>query len=167
VRALPFSSAALALSFALLSGCGGAAATSGETTTPAEEETTTTTTTTEATPTPTTFEEQVALGGQLYGENCAGCHGASGEGTEHGPRVVGIAEGALPLDPRPGSHRTAQFRTVADVATFAVATMPPSAPGSLSADQYWAILAFDLHANGIDLDQPLTPELAQTLEIPR
>lgn len=164
MRAL-FSSATIALSFSLLSGCGGAAATSGETTTAAQEETTTTTTETAAAP--ATFEEQVALGGQLYGEHCAGCHGASGEGGDRAPRVVGIAEGALPLDPRAGSHRTTQFRTVADVATFVVATMPPRAPGSLSADQYWAILAFDLHANGIDLDQPLTPELAQTLEIPR
>lgn len=161
MRALPFSSAILALSF-VFSACGGAAATSDTTTTAAQEETAAP----ESTPAPT-FAAQVALGGELYGQRCASCHGASGEGGERAPRVVGIAEGALPLAPRPGSHRTAEFHTVADVASFAVATMPPSAPGSLSADEYWAILAFDLHANGIDLDEPLTPELAQTLEIPR
>jgi hypothetical protein len=57
--------------------------------------------------------------------------------------------------------------TVADVATFAVATMPPSAPGSLAEADYWAILAFDLHANGIDLEQPLDGSVAATLTIPR
>jgi len=46
-------------------------------------------------------------------------------------------------------------------------TMPPRAPGSLSAEEYWAVLAFDLSANGITLDQKLTPELAATLTIPR
>jgi hypothetical protein len=56
---------------------------------------------------------------------------------------------------------------VADVATFVVAAMPPKAPGSLSGEAYWAILAFDLSANGIVLDQKLTPELASTLTIPR
>jgi hypothetical protein len=45
--------------------------------------------------------------------------------------------------------------------------MPPKAPGSLSAEEYWAILAFDLSANGIQLEQKLSPELAATLTIPR
>lgn len=54
------------------------------------------------------------------------------------------------------------------MAGFAVKNMPPDAPGSLSADEYWEILAFDLQANGIDLgDALLTPELAATLVIPR
>jgi hypothetical protein len=45
--------------------------------------------------------------------------------------------------------------------------MPPDAPGSLSTEEYLAILAFDLDANGIMLDQKLTLELAGTLTIPR
>jgi len=116
---------------------------------------------------PQTFDEQARWGGALYGSHCAGCHGASGEGSQGAPRVVGLAEGALPLAPRPGSHRTAEFVSVADVAGFVVATMPPKAPGSLSAEEYWAILAFDLSANGLHLEQKLTPELAATLTIPR
>ena len=116
---------------------------------------------------PQTFADQVALGGQAYGTHCAGCHGAGGEGSKGAPAVVGLQSGALPLDPRSGSQRTSAFTTVADVASFVVATMPPKAPGSLSADEYWAILAFDLSANGINLDQKLTPELAATLTIPR
>jgi mono/diheme cytochrome c family protein len=116
---------------------------------------------------PATFAEQVALGASVYGAECASCHGAGGEGTESGPRLVGLAEGALPLEPRPGAVRTSRFVTVADVAAFAVANMPADAPGSLTAEQYWAILAFDLSANGITLEEPLTPELAATLTIPR
>lgn len=116
---------------------------------------------------PETFAQQVALGGTVYGENCASCHGAAGEGTVTGPRLVGLAEGALPLEPRDGAVRTTEFVTVADVAGFAVANMPPTAPGSLAGEEYWAILAFALSANGITLDQKLTPELAATLVIPR
>jgi len=117
---------------------------------------------------PQTFADQVALGQTLYGEKCAGCHGDAGEGTEHGPRVVGLAEGALPLDP-PAERkvRKTQFKTVADVATFAVQNMPPKKPGSLQEYEYWSILAFDLKANGIELPQKLDAALAPTLEIPR
>lgn len=121
-----------------------------------------------STPTPQTFTEQVALGQTLYGASCAECHGSAGEG-DTAPRLVGLKEGALPLDPPADrKFRKEKFVTVADVATFAVTHMPPKKVGSLSAEQAWAIVAFDLKANGIDLGaQKLTPELAQTLTIPR
>ena len=114
-----------------------------------------------------TFEAQVALGTTTYVSHCASCHGSSGEGTAMGPRLVGLAEGALPLEPREGAVRTSRFVTVADVAAFAVANMPADDPGSLSADEYWAVLAFALSANGIVLEEPLTPELAAELTITR
>ncbi len=117
-------------------------------------------------PAPTTFAEQVSLGRSTYIANCSSCHGVSGEGGA-GPRLVGLDMGALPLEPREGAVRTTQFVTVADVAAFAVAAMPPVDPGSLSAEEYWAVLAFALSANGITLEQKLTPELAATLTIPR
>jgi cytochrome c len=117
---------------------------------------------------PASFADQVAQGQTLYGANCAKCHGDAGQGTDKGPRVVGMKEGALPLDPPADRKvRKSRFVTVADVAQFVVANMPPGKAGSLTNDQYWAILAFDLHANGIDLPSPLTPEAAQTLTIPR
>jgi mono/diheme cytochrome c family protein len=116
---------------------------------------------------PTTFADQVAAGQTAYGANCAACHGDAGQGGK-GPRLVGLAQGALPLDPPADrKFRKTRFVTVGDVADFAVANMPPGKGGSLPADQYWAILAFDLHANGIDLPQPLTAEAAKTLTIPR
>lgn len=118
---------------------------------------------------PQTFAEQVTLGQQLYGEHCASCHGDSGQGSKDAPPVVGLDNGALPLDPPPNAkHRKTQFKTVADVADFAVKNMPAKAPGSLSEQQYWAILAFDLKANGIDLgEKKLDANVAPTLEIPR
>ena len=116
---------------------------------------------------PATFADQVAAGQTLYGANCASCHGDAGQGGK-GPRLVGLAQGALPLDPPADrKFRKTRFVTVGDVADFAVANMPPGKGGSLPADQYWDIVAFDLHANGIDLPQLLTAEAAKTLTIPR
>ena len=101
---------------------------------------------------PQTFQEQVAAGQKLYAENCASCHGAGGEGSAQVPRVVGLDKGALPLDPPPGSkYRKTQFHTAADIAGFVVKNMPPNKGGSLLEKDYWSILAFDLHANGVDL----------------
>jgi S-disulfanyl-L-cysteine oxidoreductase SoxD len=117
---------------------------------------------------PSTFAEQVAMGQKLYGEHCAECHGASGEGGKDVPRVVGLANGALPLDPPPtAKFRKNRFETVADVAQFATKNMPPTAPGSLTEEQYWSILAFDLKANGIELDKKLDAAVASGLTIPR
>ena len=116
---------------------------------------------------PASFADQVAAGQTLYAQNCASCHGDAGQGGK-APRLVGLKDGALPLDPPADrKYRKGQFVTVADVANFAVANMPPNKAGTLTPDQYWAIVAFDVHANGIDLPTPLTPESASTLTIPR
>jgi mono/diheme cytochrome c family protein len=115
----------------------------------------------------TTFKEQVAAGQSLFTLHCAECHGGAGQG-EDAPRLVGLKQGALPLDPPADrKFRKQKFVTVADVADFATHNMPPRNPGSLGKDAYWAILAFDLHANGLDLPQKLTPDVAKATTIPR
>ncbi|HEX5099956.1 MAG TPA: cytochrome c [Polyangiaceae bacterium] len=136
----------------LLLACGGSAPPAAEPTAPAAEG----------------FAAQAAAGQELYGKHCAECHGAHGNDGK-APPVVGLDNGALPLDPpATAKFRKTQFKTVADVADFVVKSMPPKAPGSLSADEYYAILAFDLKANGIDLgDKQLDGALASTLDIPR
>ena len=117
---------------------------------------------------PTSFAEQVTVGQKLYGEHCASCHGAGGEGSKGAPRVVDLKQGALPLDPPAGAKgRTSKFVTVADVATFVVKNMPPGRPASLGESNYYSILAFDLKANGIVLDKKLDGPLAASLKIPR
>jgi mono/diheme cytochrome c family protein len=119
--------------------------------------------------TPATFSEQVSHGQMLFAENCAKCHGDSGQGTKDAPRLVGLREGALPLDP-PASRkvRKTRFVTVGDVAEFAMHNMPPKKAGTLTPEEYLAIIAFDLKANGIDLSpEPLTMAKAKSLPIPR
>jgi cytochrome c len=102
------------------------------------------------------FSDQVAAGQKLYAANCASCHGAGGEGGAKAPKVVGVSAGALPLDPpATAKYRKQQFHTAADVAEFVVKNMPPGAAGTLPEKDYWAILAFDLHANGVDLPKPI------------
>jgi mono/diheme cytochrome c family protein len=96
--------------------------------------------------------DQVAWGQELYGKHCASCHGDQGAGTGKAPPVVGVGKGALPLDPPPAARfRKTQFHTAKDVFDFVKANMPAGKGGSLTDEQYAAILAFDLKANGVDL----------------
>lgn len=91
---------------------------------------------------------QVQRGAELFVANCSPCHGPSGGGSEIAPPLVGA--GALPANPRPTqSLRTTQFRTAKDVYQFISTYMPRSSPGALPPDQYYAILAFLLKANGM------------------
>jgi len=89
------------------------------------------------------------MGQKLFAANCASCHGGEGQGAK-GPALVGAS--ALPANPPPTAKvRTQRFRTAGDVLDFMKKNMPMNAPGSLTDDQYAAILAYDLHANGVDL----------------
>ena len=91
--------------------------------------------------------EQKVAGATLFEKHCAKCHGALGQGKDDVPRVVG--EEAL-----------ARFTNAQEVFDFISKEMPKDAPGSLQEGEYWAILAFDLKANGIDLDETLGPQNA-------
>jgi len=94
--------------------------------------------------------DQVAEGGKLFGKFCSKCHGNAGQGTKKGPAVVGAA--ALPLDPPKGAKvRKEQFHTAQDVAAFVATKMPADKAASLTVEQYYDILAFDLKANGVDV----------------
>ena len=114
------------------------------------------------------FNSQAVKGAALFEGHCASCHGALGHGTDKGPAVVGLKDGALPLDPPADrKKRTMQFRTLADVARFVIKYMPGDDPGAMAEDDYFRIVAFDLRANGIDLDKHLDMELAETIVLPR
>jgi mono/diheme cytochrome c family protein len=105
---------------------------------------------------------QIEQGKQLYVDKCARCHGDAGQGTKDAPPVVG--KDAFPLEPRKTQKkRTTKFRTAADVFAFASKTMPGDAPGSLTTEQYLAIFAFDLTANGVKLERPLDGAAAQAI----
>jgi cytochrome c len=107
---------------------------------------------------PATAAEQIEQGKKLYGVKCASCHGDAGQGTKKGPVVVG--KDAFPLDPRPKAKRDVKFHTAADVFAWASKHMPAKQPGTLTTDQYLAIFAFDLSANGVKLDKPLDADAA-------
>ncbi len=108
-----------------------------------------------------TVAAQIDQGKQLYVEKCARCHGDAGQGSAKAPPVVG--KDAFPEKPRSGAKRDADFHTAADVFAWTAKNMPGGAPGSLSTDQYLAIFAFDLTANGVKLDKPLDAAAAQAI----
>ncbi len=99
-------------------------------------------------------EDQWSHGVWVYGQRCAGCHGEDLEGDEDSPGLVG--DGALPLKPKQGSERTAQFRTAKDLFAYSKAKMPPIDPGGASDKDYWAIVAYILKQGGkYDSDEPI------------
>jgi mono/diheme cytochrome c family protein len=151
-RSLPIAALALAL---FPAGCATSSGTSAAETAPVKSE---------GPAKPATVEEQIALGGKAYGQYCAGCHSDAGQGTDKAPAVVGA--NALPLDP-PASRkaRKAQFHTAMDVAQFVVTAMPPAPRPKPSETEYWAILAFDLHANGVTPKQVVGPDNAASIVI--
>ena len=102
---------------------------------------------------PTTVAAQIEQGKKLYVAKCAKCHGDAGQGIKDAPPVVG--KDAFPLEPRAKAKRNVKFHTAADVFAWASKNMPAKAPGSLTTDEYLAIFAFDLSANGVKLDKPL------------
>lgn len=110
-----------------------------------------------------TASEQVAHGGKVFADHCARCHGASGEGSKKAPRLVGA--GALPLEPRDGQERAQRFRTALDVAQFVTHAMPPDEDDrkKLAERDYWAVLAFALKANGVDVKEPVGPSNAGSI----
>jgi mono/diheme cytochrome c family protein len=111
--------------------------------------------------------DQISEGQKLFGKHCASCHGKDGMGTKRAPATVGA--NALPLDPPAGAKkRKAPFRTAKDVLDFIEKEMPLKKPGSLKPEEYEAILAFDLKANGIDLgNKTLTATTASELLLHR
>jgi mono/diheme cytochrome c family protein len=117
-------------------------------------------------------QQVVPNGFELFEQNCAGCHGKRGESLGRAPRVMGA--GALPeyppernlnADPAAGDPELLRlraqtrpagapwrdpFRSAQDLYRYVSTSMPLPADkvGSLSAEQYWAIVNFMLLAHG-------------------
>jgi cytochrome c len=110
---------------------------------------------------------EVVEGAPVYLANCAKCHGPVGRGGDETPPVVG--DDALPLNPGPKSKvRKTQFVTAKDVFDFMRTNMPKDKPGSLTDDQYYAILTFDLKLNGVDLHgAKVDPTTVGTIRLPK
>jgi cytochrome c len=107
--------------------------------------------------------EQADKGREVFRLQCARCHGPDGQGITNiyrsmtAPPLIGPT--VLPLNPRPYQKmRHFQFRTVRDVYEFASAVMPADQPASLSAEDYWNVIAFLLCANGAAVNGQLLNE---------
>ena len=88
----------------------------------------------------------VAEGAQLYAQQCAACHGATGrEGPD--PVLVG-GQGSLASD-KPVQTIGSFWPYATTVFDYIRRAMPFTAPGSLADEQVYAITAFLLAANGV------------------
>ncbi len=95
---------------------------------------------------------QAEAGERVFATICAGCHGAGLQGAM-GP---GLAS--------PGFQAT--WRNALALWSFVSQNMPLSRPGSLSRQEYWAVVAYLLQQNGVEPDgQALSEETAARLRL--
>ena len=156
----------LAPALALLLACGGSKPKPAPAPTPAPTETATPT---EAAPpaepakpgsdvlAASALAEQYETGKEVYKKACASCHGDNGEGNPKNPALVG--DGFLPEKatfPKAKLRKTVAFKTAKDVFDFIKKNMPLDKKGSLSDDEYLAVLAWDLNENKVAMDAKLT-----------
>jgi cytochrome c len=85
----------------------------------------------------------------IYVEKCAGCHGENGEGAT-AEELVG--EPKPPSLENPSKAIGSYWPYPTTIFDFIRRSMPPAAPGSLSADQIYAVTAYLLAANKIIAD---------------
>lgn len=95
---------------------------------------------------PASQSEQVAAGSDVYAADCAECHGERGEGGT-GPAVIDE------------SRRIASYESTDRLYDYVSRTMPFDAPGSLSENQYWNVIAYLLGENELlPVDVVLGPD---------
>ena len=85
-------------------------------------------------------------GRTLFDKHCASCHGAGGRGAT-AEELVGEPVPPTPENPSKAIGPYWPFATT--IFDFNRRSMPPAAPGSLSADEHYAITAYLLFANKI------------------
>lgn len=96
-------------------------------------------------------------GAQIFAQQCAACHGAEGQGLEplypllisRDPRGEGFAFSSDPKIPRSIGNYWPHATTLYDYIRRA---MPLYTPGSLSADETYAVVAYLLAANNVIAD---------------
>jgi cytochrome c len=95
----------------------------------------------------------------------AAWHGPEGEGTEYAPRLVG-GIGSLDTD-APVKTVGSYWPYATSVFSYIRRAMPANAPQTLSADEYYALTAWVLWANGIiDEDQVIDQDTLPQVVMP-
>ncbi|CCB65569.1 MULTISPECIES: c-type cytochrome [unclassified Hyphomicrobium] len=103
-------------------------------------------------------------GRALYVEKCARCHGAHGEGATAEDL---IGDPTPPTRDDPNKTIGAYWPFATTIFDFISRSMPPAAPGSLSADNTYAITAYLLAANKvIGESQEINAETLPKVEMP-
>lgn len=87
-----------------------------------------------------TVRELAAVGQPFYVASCARCHGATAQGAS-APALIGA------------NAKVDKFGNAQALLQYMSRSMPPNAPGSLTAEQYVQVLAWLLLGNGyVQLD---------------
>jgi mono/diheme cytochrome c family protein len=133
-------------------------------------------------------KDKNSQGANVFAQHCAGCHGDRGQGR-NGPAVMGA--GALPEYPRdksdssqaftdpqeienqvrtrpPGTPSREPFRNAGDLYNYVSKNMPmpKNRAGSLSAEDYWAVVSFMLTAHGCAVPEGgVTPQNAGAIAV--
>lgn len=110
--------------------------------------------------------EQYEVGKAVYTDKkCDTCHEANGAGNPKNPAVIGPA--ALPESaPKLAMKRRAiKFTTAADVVQFVHTQMPVDKPGTLTADDAYAVTAWMLNESKVQLDAKLDATTAPNVKL--
>ncbi|MDD1527069.1 cytochrome C [Bradyrhizobium sp. WBOS7] len=94
-----------------------------------------------------------AQGEKLFMDNCASCHGEFGEGSGRWPVLAG-GKGSLTSD-NPVKTVGSYWPYASTVFDYVRHAMPYGNTGSLSVDEYYALVAYVLYLNDVVTDQNL------------
>jgi mono/diheme cytochrome c family protein len=83
-------------------------------------------------------KDQAERGALVYARSCEACHQGDLLGFDYNPALVG-----------PTFHSTWKNRTVGELLEKTQQTMPKTAPGSLSAQEYADVIGYVLRMNGL------------------
>jgi len=100
-------------------------------------------------------QQQVIDGSAIFDNQCARCHGASGQGGEEAAILIG-----------PGNALSGYGNALA-LLNYTIENMPNDDPGTLPVSDYAAALAFILGANGYFIPGDLTPDNAASISLTR
>lgn len=114
-------------------------------------------------------KDKASQGAKVYSQKCAGCHGARGEGVT-APDIMGPdglsryprdpSQSTLAANTDPNEQQMKQqlnpggmpsrppFNTAQDVYEYTRLKMPAKQAGTLSTEDYWAVVNFMLVAHG-------------------
>lgn len=96
-------------------------------------------------------QDQIESGAAVFAASCARCHGAAAEGGQ-GPAL--------------DAPTLAGYRSADRLVRFVSVSMPDDAPGSLSEQEYYDVIAFLLDLNGMNsAGVPVDPLTAPGIDL--